>query len=1092
MTEKQLEDYFYGRDLGCETAKEFQTIEKEYLDIVGYCKKVKLGIDNLTINSGERALWELVQNARDMSENCCIRIELNKDNIVFSHYGKPFSYSTLLALVKQDSSKDDPSKDLAGQYGTGFMTTHAFNRVVDVSGPYEVRKSKLDVEKYIKMNMTLDRRETASLEAYKEMNRELILVENMCESTVECNGNAPTVFRYNLETSLAEAVSGQIKKVSGLLPFVMAINERIKEVEICDNFIGEHYVFRKGRDPFFGQPFGLKRWRVFELEIHCDDKLSSEPNNRKTYSCHYLLSGDREDVVFIPPYPVISGDVEKIPSLFLWFPLLGTEKFGVNFIFHSKKCYPVEKRNNIQLPEDVPSKKDIGQKNESVLKSMMEALFEYYQTVGNHNDLTRDLCKVDFIKETEDEEQKRFYNDMQSMWNKQVVNWRVIPTAEGNKSITDCRVRLLHRDFYANLDDEKREKYEKTLAKFASYVKDSNNQSYLLPTTDLIKWSELVDKWGCENTDGFFVTLDDVCKAIKDKSDNLLEFLQFLKDSEKETLCDSYALIPNREGKLCLRQSLRYGDFMTDSLYRLASPLMGEDAAKMLDTTYLSLATYTEYKVSDLHSAILFTMNKWRTAALNQSQKLPLTEEQVTALINFCSATSQDDFINFRGRMMAEIPAFYGKTFCRCFLPKLGETEEEFYNSAFTLLLDYTLYQISLQDVNWVAANRSFLLKFLKEYATSDNSTRKEKLDTYGVIPCQRGYLCVKKELVKNVGIIPELATIYNTIIGGDLHEKWIDTEFENLYEDFNTQTPEDIAPAIQTELVKYMKEVNNGDRQKDKKFEAIIRQIILNIGNGEGWEKWFTSIDDNKAKYTFDMASGDAQKGIFSIMDMDDEDIIRLAALNEKGALPGLISQMERQKQLEEERESTFNFCYRIGKKIEDKIRERLGNELLSVQTRENIGDDLTVDDIQNGQDIIIRYNGREVYYIEVKAKWNFIFDSYAHMSTNQVRMAARNPDCYALCCVDLSDPEKANIPANSTDEYIDEHENELFDQTKVLLRIGKELNELMTPVLKAECDTTGKQIRLGDYRANISKTAFTSGEPFSSLIEDVLNKCY
>lgn len=1090
MTEQQLEDYFYGNDLGCLNPKEFQTIEKEYLDIVGYCKKVKLGIENLTINSGERALWELVQNARDMGENCRIRIELNDDSIIFQHYGKPFSYSSLLALVKQDSSKDDPAKDLAGQYGTGFMTTHAFNRVVDVSGPYEVRKSKLEVEKYIKMHMILDRTNTTTLEAYKEMNRELIQVENMCESTEECQRDAPTIFKYRLTPELVETVSTQIRNVSGLMPFVLVINERIKEVEVCDNHKKEHYAFRKSENPSLNKPFGEKGWHEIEAVVEREDLLSAE-HTKEPYTCHYLLSEDKEDVVIIPPFPSICDDVNKVPSLFLWFPLLGTEQFGVNFIFHSKKFYPVEKRNNIQLPEDVPAKKESGEKNEAILKSMMDALFDYYRIEGKDAELTRDLCKVEFIKETEDEEQKRFYNEMQSLWNKQVRNWKVIHTSEGRKSITDSRVRLLHHDFYINLDEEKRTLYEDTLAKFASYVKDANGQEFLFPTSDLIKWSELVDTWNCDQTDDFFVTLDDICKAIKDKSDNLLEFLQFLKDSGNVDLYDKYALIPNRAGTLCLRQNLRHGVFITDEVYELVSPLMGEDSAKMLDTTYISLTTYTDYQVSDLHKAILSTMSTWRSNVLGYSKNQALTDNQITALIDFCSATSQDEFVNFRGKIMSELPTYYGKTFKKGYLPKQEETEEEFYSSAFNLLLDYTLYSISTKDENWVKDNKAFLLRFLTEYSMSTNTNRKEKLDTYGVIPCQKGYLCLKKDLMKNEGIIPELAAIYHSIIGKDLHEKWIDADFENLYTDFAKQTPDDIAPAIQTVLVNYMKDVNNGNRTKDKNWEGIIRQIILKLGNGEGWDKWFTSIDDNKAKYTFDMASGDAQKSIFSIMDMEDEDIIRLAALNENGALPALIRQMERQKELDDERQSTFNFCYRIGKAIEDRIREKLGTELLEVKTREHIDDDLNVNDIQNGQDMIISYNGKEVYYVEVKAKWNFEYDNYAHMSTNQVRMAASNPNCYALCCVDLSDSDKVNIPADSSIEYIEEHEAEIFAQTKVLLKIGDDLKEIMTPVLNAENDPTGRRIRLSDYRANITKTAFTTGTPFESLIEDILDKC-
>ena len=104
---------------------------------------------------------------------------------------------------------------------------------------------------------------------------------------------------------------------------------------------------------------------------------------------------------------------------------------------------------------------------------------------------------------------------------------------------------------------------------------------------------------------------------------------------------------------------------------------------------------------------------------------------------------------------------------------------------------------------------------------------------------------------------------------------------------------------------------------------------------------------------------------------------------------------------------------------------------------------------------------------------------------------MAASNPECYALCCVDLSDSEKVNIPADSSIEYIEEHEAEIFAQTKVHLKIGEELEEIMTPVLNAESDTTGRRIKLGDYRANISKTAFITGVDFDSLIEDILSKC-
>ena len=117
---------------------EYQAYLKERQELLAYCKKISQGIENLDERSGERAIWELIQNARDLDENCCIKIQLLLNNkLIFSHHGKPFDYLSLLALVNQNSSKDNPGADVVGQYGTGFMTTHAFNNVVTVDGPFK-------------------------------------------------------------------------------------------------------------------------------------------------------------------------------------------------------------------------------------------------------------------------------------------------------------------------------------------------------------------------------------------------------------------------------------------------------------------------------------------------------------------------------------------------------------------------------------------------------------------------------------------------------------------------------------------------------------------------------------------------------------------------------------------------------------------------------------------------------------------------------------------------------------------------------------------------------------------------------------------
>lgn len=138
----------------------YQEQLKEEQELLGYCKKIKQGIENLDENSGERAIWELTQNARDVAENdnCTIKIVLKDDKLVFSHRGMPFEFQSLLALVNQNSSKDNPNADLAGQYGTGFMTTHAFCNIVSIDAPYKVMVSKDVLKGYVLLeNFTLNR-----------------------------------------------------------------------------------------------------------------------------------------------------------------------------------------------------------------------------------------------------------------------------------------------------------------------------------------------------------------------------------------------------------------------------------------------------------------------------------------------------------------------------------------------------------------------------------------------------------------------------------------------------------------------------------------------------------------------------------------------------------------------------------------------------------------------------------------------------------------------------------------------------------------------------------------------------------------------
>lgn len=1054
----------------------WQQDEDERLEYEGYCNKIRNGLEDLDEKSGERALWELVQNARDMSKEARIKIELTKDSIIFSHHGMPFDYTSFRALVKQDSSKDRNGADQVGQYGTGFMTTHAFNRKVYVSGPFVVKFGKDDIKGYVQVNnFELDRTDVDTAEGPKKMKKQLDDVKQFWKNQLsEEIINDTTSFRYELSSEQIGEISQQISNAIRLMPFVLVINARIKEMEIHNHHTNEHFTLKKTEE-YSHATIGQDNWKEVTETIL---RINNNTNTSESYTCRSLQS-DKGDVVIIPPFPGACGNVSEIPSIFLWFPLLGTEAFGVNFIYHSKRFYPVEKRNNIMLPGTTIMKKEKGGSNSAVLKEMTEVLFKYYSMEENAKTLIRNMCEVSFPTISEDEETQKFFREMQLLWNTRIPNWKILPVGDNHYAISDPNVKLLHRNFYSQLSLEQKIQYETILTNYALLPKKPDGKPYLMPASDIIAWSETVDRWNCNRDNEFFISVADVCKAIQSKTDDLHSFLMLMKESGNTEVMKDYPLLPNRAGELRKKSELYDASFMDSSVYELVKVVMGDDCKKIYDTQFLDVCEVNPYNQADLQKAIASTMSDWRKKTLNNYEKNTLKDEQLCALINFCSATCMPEFNNSRGRMMPLITKFHEKEYNIVKTIRFRtDNEEEFYSAAFNFLLDYTLYQLCQKDVKWVNSNREWLKSFLTEYSPSTNDEHKKRLDDYGVLPNQNGELCLMKELRMNNGVPPEMATIYQTIFGKDLHEKWIDEEFEGVIT-LAKDEPKDIANAIESSLVADMKQDTN-----NRKFNKIVRTIILKIAELKEWKEWFGQIDDKKAAYTFSMKSGDAQKSLFSLMDINDESLDRLAKLSQIGNIENMLDKMERQQELEHENEARFNHLHTIGKYIEDVLRNKIKSDLVQVEQPIRRDGDIMAEDVQSGQDIIIRIKNGEtwedIYYIEVKSKWDF--SEPAHMSTRQIRNAVLHPDHYALCCVDLR--------SYKNDDLLNLSEQTILDNTHVKMDIGKELANMMQEIVRADNNSDDIQIKISDYRSNISAKVFEVGEPICHLIEHIENK--
>lgn len=236
------------------TEQDFQRIERAreerayYETLKAARDKIKKGIEQIDNRSGERAIWELIQNARDLSEHAIIRIVLKKDSIEFSHQGEAFNLDTLSNLIKQQSTKHE-GEETVGQYGTGFMTTHAFCRKVYIAGDCRINDEN-GGGAYITLpeGFCLDRTSDDENFFIEEMKKELADVKGLIRRLNEGHSDpCPwTTFTYPLgHEGKAEKISAQLDITMKLMPYVLVFNDRIASCSIFNEITGESVCFFK-------------------------------------------------------------------------------------------------------------------------------------------------------------------------------------------------------------------------------------------------------------------------------------------------------------------------------------------------------------------------------------------------------------------------------------------------------------------------------------------------------------------------------------------------------------------------------------------------------------------------------------------------------------------------------------------------------------------------------------------------------------------------------------------------------------------------------------------------------------------------------
>lgn len=340
-----------------------------------YCNSVGARLRDLD-NPGDvdckRWPWELIQNAKDTV------VKREKDRFVdvvfhryidekghqclsFLHNGEPFSAKALVGLkwkfsaekrseeITEDGIRRD--KQSTGRFGTGFLTTHALSRIIDIKGALETKDKGL-----VSVDMTLYRNGTTD----EELKKGLIRTEEETrynEREIERKDGHPiTEFIYHLdsEDKIRPARMG-IANLMDNSAQTMTFCPTIRSITINDEIDKVYYeICRKGDDkPIQGTfaqcEFEETKGSNSQNRIFIVNSIE-EPNQELTLfkkferNLRLQLAIEVNDRKEVKP---ISYDVS--PSVYCSLPLIGFERMTLPFYINSNDLEPVTERIALYL-----------------------------------------------------------------------------------------------------------------------------------------------------------------------------------------------------------------------------------------------------------------------------------------------------------------------------------------------------------------------------------------------------------------------------------------------------------------------------------------------------------------------------------------------------------------------------------------------------------------------------------------------------------------------------------------------------------------------------------------------------------------------
>lgn len=1099
--------------------------EAEYLESVQRSKKeaheetmwgkpardIVTGIGNNNGVVPVRAIWELVQNARDVTADgrrAKIVFTRKENEMVFQHDGIPFTHKTIEALILQTSSKVSSNNVQVGQYGTGFLTTHLFGLKFKLTAPLLTSDM---FERFYKIeDFEIDRSATDK-DVMKSKLKIQWSVTQEWGKVLDETTDTPypyTIFRYQHEGDRARMnAEAAFAKAPAMAPYVLMLNNNVESIDLVDEIKKESTRFvMTAKDAEFVE--SLTDGKIYKNKVvRTITKFETKETRNKTFFIYWIASNEqtndepkREKVDVILPITededgskrVICFD-KDVPHIFIYLPLLGTEGWGFNFILHSS-LFTCDKdsRDSLRLVGNGQNNDDQADSNRKIIELANKLIWQYitskYSTLTDAKYLLRDS----FHTHQSDEELAQYYTKLQNGWREKFETLCIVDGNPSGKYLVSA-IKVLDETLCKVCEED-------ASLLDAVYGLINKSKSWTVSRKeDMLYWSNTINRWYHGDTNTHALTIDNLATAIPNLSITnedvswLLHLCNYIVSIKRDDLLDTYTLVPNDNLKLQKKTPL-VKPVQIDKVVRdLLDVMVPETVDTFVHPSFANVCNFTEFGYDKVKSAISTyitehnsNQNGQRSAIegmKHQDMLAPQTTKRFDAKIYsdkqyadgvvrriLCLYKSllKDDAAGIENQLYPLFVEYYG-------IPqteKKSAIDNKQYDidirQLFTALIYDSLFRFTLDDdksthAEWVKAMVEILYKY---------QDQRSYLNNYQVYPDQTGAYKYASWLKRKPADVPDRALeIYDTIIAPTVSVKaeLVSKDYENSFVGTNVLEAVTYCNKIEDELEK--KGYNITSYAHRQLVIEIIKHLTTNDEDTPKWYALFKDIDAHKGQLTFSVITSQAKKdSIFSIIQVENEQKLQQIAELAKDPDFDRILELGREALEREERElNDFQFKKELGNFVEDMLQ----NELNDILGDAELKIPEPVSNEQGGQDLKVQLNGDTLYYIEVKSRWST--ERSVLMSTLQHRTSYEQQNHYALCAAEMT----------MFTESAKKHEYPSFEEVKNHLTFVDNIGVLNERLKDATLDMDNQVHVAGGYQVLVSQDVIrANGKTFTEFI--------